>query len=183
MNNMNNIKVIVDYELPTTNKFDALIEQYLQAKAITETAEESIIPLIQKGGKAKYDAICEQLDVIVNQLKKILLVCNGTSASATGWYTDGHNENYRMVVTYDRSKNQVRITYRERFGYKSRNFLDWVNNQEDLLSLNGLVTRWNDFKIVEEMQKDCNQQLQHMIDTQQKKAKTIVDTLEKIRRN
>ena len=65
---MNNIKVTVDYQLPNTDKFDALIEQYLAMKAITDTTKETMIPLIQVGGKAKYDAICEQLFINGQQL-------------------------------------------------------------------------------------------------------------------
>lgn len=178
---MNNIKVTVDYELPNTDKFDALIGEYLKAKAITEATKETIIPLIEEGGKAKYLAICEQLNVIVGQLKEILLISNGKSTSVQGWYIDNHDDSYRMVLSYDRTTNQVKITYRERFGYTARNFLDWEGNKDELLSLDGLITRWNDFKIIEEMQKDCYRQLKRMIDNEQKKAKVIADTLGKMR--
>ena len=178
---MNNIKVTVDYELPSNDKFDALLEQYLQAKAITDTTKETMIPLINEGGKARYEAICDQLDVIVGQLKKIVEVSNRRSASATGWYTDKGGNSFQMIVCYHGLYKKAYISYRERHGYTSRDFLNWEYNKEDLLSLDGLVTRWNDFNIIEEMQRDCNRQLQSMIDSQQQKAKIIADTLGKIR--
>lgn len=178
---MSNIKVIVDYELPSNDKFDALLEQYLQAKAITDAAKETMIPLITEGGRARYEAICDQLDVIVDQLKKIVVASDGISASATGWYTDKNGNSFRMIACYHGLCNKAYISYRERHGCISRDFLNWEYNKEDLLSLDGLVTRWNDFNIIEEMQRDCNRQLQNMIDTQQQKAKIIAGTLGKIR--
>ena len=178
---MNNIKVTVDYELPTTDKFDALLEQYLQAKSIAETTKETMTPLIQMGGKARYDAICEQLQVIVGQLKKIALVSEShSSQSATGYY-HLRGESYRMCVVYYPSRDKVEITYREKFGYTSRDFLNWEYNQNDLLDLDGLVTCWNNFTIIEDMQKQCNYTIQNMITEQQKKAKKIASTLNKIR--
>lgn len=178
---MNKIKVTVDYETPSTTKFDALIEQYLAAKAVTEQTEDTMIPLIKEGGQAKYEAICEQLYVIADQLKKISELRGGQhteEASGTYFLND---DCYRMYVRYYPVRNEIAITYRERFGYTAWDFLDWENQSKDLLSLDGLVTNWNQFKIIEEMQRNCNWHLRCMIETQQKKAKTITETLNKIR--
>lgn len=178
---MNNIRVTVDYELPNTGKFDALVEQYLQAKTIADTTEMTMIPLIQKGGKAKYDAICDQLSIIENQLKKIVLITNCQLATATGWYMNEYYDNYVVVIEYDGLKDRTKVYYGRNLSNYKCDFLDWDSNKDELLSSNGLITRWNDFKIIEDMQKDCNRQLNDLIEAQRRKAKRIVDTLSKIR--
>lgn len=178
---MNKIKVTVNYETPNTTKFDALIEQYLAAKAVTDATKETMIPLIEEGGKAKYDAICKQLDVIADQLRKISTLRGGQhieEASALYWERDDH---YRVRVRYYPVRNKITITYHDKFGCAAWDFLDWDNQSKNLLSIDGLVTNWNQFKIIEEMQEACNWHLKCMIEDQQKTAKTIAETLGKIR--
>lgn len=175
---MNNIKVTVDYQLPNTDKFDALIEQYLAMKAITDTTKETMIPLIQEGGKAKYDAICEQLFIIGQQLKKISLLSNKSPICISAYYGNNHE---KIIVEYFKAADVVEIYYNNRYGCSKYNFLDWENKKDNLLSLGGLVTNWNNYNIIEKLQEQCDFILKSMINNQKREAEKIASTLEKIR--
>lgn len=175
---MNNIKVTVDYQLPNTDKFDALVEQYLAIKSITDTTKETMIPLIQEGGKAKYDAICEQLFIIAQQLKKISLLSDQSFVYVTAYYGNNHE---KIIVEYFKDSDIIEIYYNNEYVCSKYDFLDWEKYKDNLLSSGGLVTNWNNYNIIENLQKQCNFILKSMIDNQKREAEKIASTLEKIR--
>lgn len=176
---MNTIKVSVDYETPSSNKFEALMEEYFATKAIAENVEETMIPLIQVGGKAKYDVICRQLGVISEQLKQLASVSPSNCVKVGGRY-DKCGRSRTITIEYNKIRDTIEIKYRGNF-CGERNFLDWEQNQEELLSPTGLVTQWNNFKIIEEMQDECNRRLRILINHNQEKTQRIIGTLNAIR--
>ena len=60
-------------------------------------------------------------------------------------------------------------------------FWDWENKKDNLLSLGGLVTNWNNYNIIEKLQEQCDFILKSMINNQKREAEKIASTLEKIR--
>lgn len=68
---MNNIKITVEYETPTTNKFDELMAQY---ETIKQTADDTVAyykPLADMAEETKFLAIREQCQTIVKYLETL----------------------------------------------------------------------------------------------------------------
>ena len=68
---MNEIKVTVTYDKPTTSKFDALIAEYEAAKKYADETVAYYKPLADAAEEAKMDAILEQLETIIEYAKRI----------------------------------------------------------------------------------------------------------------
>ena len=68
---MNEIKVTVAYEKPTTSKFDALMAEYEAAKKYADETVAYYKPLADVAENAKFDAIMEQLETIKEYAKRI----------------------------------------------------------------------------------------------------------------
>jgi hypothetical protein len=68
---MNNIKVTVSYDKPTTTKFDALMAEYEVAKKMADETVSYYKPLADAAEDAKFDAIMEQLETIADYAKRI----------------------------------------------------------------------------------------------------------------
>lgn len=73
---MNEIKVTVTYEKPTTSKFDALMAEYEAAKKYADETVAYYKPLADAAEDAKFDAIMEQLETIKEYAKRISEITN-----------------------------------------------------------------------------------------------------------
>ena len=145
---MSNIKVDVRYEAPKTDKFTALMEQYKVAKELADTTERELTPLIEVGGKAKYNAILEQLGVLASQLREFSIMIdakhkqsiNATYYNACGscvWFKIEYNP-YTDTVTHHYNLYQLE--------HNGDDFCTVDLNSETaqllLIGDKGLVTRW-----------------------------------------
>ena len=145
---MSNIKVDVRYEAPKTDKFTALMEQYKAAKELADTTERELTPLIQVGGRAKYNAICEQLGVLASQLREFcIMIGTNHRESISAYYFNDCNSRVWFKITYDPETDTMKYYYNlyqlEHTGYDflTEN-LDSTLTQSRLLGTKGLVTRW-----------------------------------------
>ena len=68
---MNEIKVTVTYDKPTTSKFDALVAEYEAAKKYADETVTYYKPLADAAEEAKFDAIMEQLETIKDYAKTL----------------------------------------------------------------------------------------------------------------
>ena len=74
---MNEIKVTVTYDKPTTSKFDALMAEYEAAKKYADETVAYYKPLADAAEEAKFDAIMEQLETIKEYAKRISEIKDG----------------------------------------------------------------------------------------------------------
>ena len=65
------IKISVEYEMPKTTKFEALMKEFELAKKVADETVDYYKPLADCAEKAKFEAIMEQLEVIKNYAKQI----------------------------------------------------------------------------------------------------------------
>ena len=103
---MNNIKVTVTYEAPTTNKFDALMKEYEAAKKIADETVAYYKPLADVAEDTKFDAIMEQLQTIANYAKQICEIDPEHRAVWISVYTTHsfsmcYRTNYPLAIKWD----------------------------------------------------------------------------------
>ena len=109
---MSNIKVDVRYETPKTDKFTALMEQYKAAKELADTTEKELTPLIEVGGKAKYHAILEQLEVLANQLKEFSIMIGAMDKqSIAAKYYNSCNSCVWFKIEYNPQTDAMKYYY------------------------------------------------------------------------
>ena len=145
---MSNIKVDVRYEVPKTDKFTALMEQYKVAKELAETTERELTPLIEVGGKAKYHAILEQLGILASQLKEFAIMIDWQDKLSISAYYHNHcNSRVWFKIVYDAFTDTMNYYYDlyqlEHTGLDLlTQKLDATYAQDLLFGVKGFVTRW-----------------------------------------
>lgn len=68
---MSTIKVSVEYEMPKTTKFEALMKEFELAKKVADETVDYYKPLADCAEEAKFEAILEQLEIIKQYAKQI----------------------------------------------------------------------------------------------------------------
>ena len=200
---MSNIKVDVRYETPKTDKFTALMEQYKAAKELADTTERELTPLIEVGGKAKYNAILEQLGILASQLREFsIMIDTKYKQLISAKYYNAHGSYVWFKIEYDPYMDTV--TYHYDAYQLERNGSDFsaVNfalSNECLFGVKGLVTRWGNkykdddhrcgtYKLTEgykdlydKLEEDLHSHIKCKIDSINSKTRTLNNTLEGIR--
>lgn len=157
---MSNIKVTVEYESPPEDKFAALMAEYKAAKAAADEAKSTIQPLIDAGMKAKYEAICKQLEELGQKLKEY------HSITKTGKFSD-----YEYVSISTMYFNQfggayfsLRYSPHEGLACYAGNGKFFTKKEE--ADCQYVLKHWNTLHIIEELEKDLLRKMQSSIKEQ-----------------
>lgn len=179
----NKIKVIVEYEKPEMNKFEALLNQYKIAEKIANATEVELTPLIQEGGKAKYIAICEQLTVIGKQFREYCLVTKKKYYTHI-WtkYRNYCGSDVYFSIGYTPDDDTLHYLFN---GYSldrgyGWDFMNFECNSKDLIGDGGVVTRWSRFNIISELQQCLECCMTNAIKNQAERVSQIQKHLENI---
>lgn len=179
----NKIKVTVEYEKPEMSKFEALLNQYKIAEEIANATEVELTPLIQEGGKAKYIAICEQLTVIGKQFREYCIVTKkkyythiwtkyrnscGSDVYFSIGYTPDNDTLYYLFNGYSLDRG---------YGW---DFMNFERNSRDLIGEGGVVTRWNRFNIISELQQELERYITNAIKDQTERVSKVQTHLKNI---
>lgn len=180
---MTNIKVTVEYDEPTTLKFDALLSEYAVAKKIADETVSYYSPLADMAEYAKFDAIMEQLETIKYYAKKIFelneVACSVwikayvSAAELGGYRTSGES----FQVIYDHSTHDIEVRWSGSAFSKERMKRYPGCYCDDGYNILGNWDKWNVYKRLET---DAIQQLQRLIARQQERGKKQVDRLNNI---
>ena len=171
---MNEIKVTVTYDKPTTSKFDALIAEYEAAKKYADETVAYYKPLADAAEEAKFDAIMEQLETIKRYAKTISSLSNqaiwisiyiptdvrgGTSRSSY----DGRfsviyrpNDNFPFEITWEGSQFTKESMRNRRLG-----MCEGYRN---------IIGMWNEWGVYERLEKEAISQLNCLINNQKRRA-------------
>ena len=159
---MNEIKVTVSYDKPTTSKFDALMAEYEAAKKYADETVAYYKPLADAAEDAKFDAIMEQLEIIKEYAKHISNI-NGDAV----WLRAGTP---RSSVTFE-------VVYRPQSGFEITWWGDtfckrYMHSRphryiEDNFNIIG---NWNEWKIYEQLEKHAFEKLNKAITEQTRRA-------------
>lgn len=153
------------------SKFDALVKEYEAAKRLADETVETKQPLVDAIGEKKLEVISEQLDTIASCLQKIYEIkgnCGVYTADAHAYLTP---EGYGKVC--------VRVKY---YGdgciQKTLNGWNINNRQQQWFDINGIVTKWNEYRLYEKLLTDCQNQLRSAIDEQKRRMNKVNTILE-----
>jgi hypothetical protein len=159
---MNEIKVTVTYEKPTTSKFDALMAEYEAAKKYADETVAYYKPLANAAEDAKFDAIMAQLETIKQYAKRI----SDISGQGT-WLRAGiPGSSVTFEVVY-RLQGGFEITWRgytfsktHMHGQRSLYCEGWCN----------IIGNWDEWRIYEQLEKYAFEKLTKEINEQKRKA-------------
>ena len=157
----NKIKITVEYEKPEMSKIDALIEQYVAAEKVTNATISETKPIIEACGRAKYEAICKQLEQIGWKLRKFCLIGKRVvSPYIEVWYEDSR----RFRIEYDYKYDGISYLYNVGTFNSGNSFYN-ASNYEYLIRKDGLVTNWNKYNIINELNIALEKKVQSEIDS------------------
>lgn len=182
---MKNIKVTVEYEMPKTNKFDALLTEYKIAKKIADEAEDYYKPLAELAEEAKFDAIMQQLGIIkyyaqqISRLSDNATVC--IKAHISGPERKEHCPMYGsgdFTVTYftrERCCFEIRwsgaIFDKERFNNCRGNFCSGSQN---------VIGNWDKWRVYQRLEEDAIQKLNELIQKQTERKQRQINRFKDI---
>ena len=172
---MNEIKVTVTYEKPTTSKFDALMAEYEAAKKYADETVSYYKPLADVAEEAKMLAILEQIEPIKQYAKQL-----GEMKSCG--YAD-----VKAIICETRFKYEFVVCYSVTGWYK----ITWHNtifNHENLRNFRHVFTEhsynilgmWDVWKVYQRLEENAMEQLRHEINEQKRKANAQKNRLNNI---
>ncbi len=167
---MNEIKVTVTYEKPTTSKFDALMAEYEAAKKYADETVTYYKPLADAAEDAKFDAIMEQLETIKEYAKRI----SGITGRDTSLYAAVH-----AYMRHDTcSSDYFAVSYRS----KQMDFTIAFNHAPFVKGKfcsgrSNVVGKWEEWKMYEQLEEDAYNKLRSAIEAQKNKAQGQIDRL------
>jgi hypothetical protein len=167
---MNEIKVTVTYEKPTTSKFDALMAEYEAAKKYADETVAYYEPLADVAEDAKFDAILEQLETIKEYAKKIADI-NQIDTVTIHTYCQGSlfkvvyspRSNFPFTIQWDGatfSKGQMHL--------HSEWFCQGKYN---------IVGKWDEWEVYKRLENSACAQLTKAINDQKERAQKQINRL------
>ena len=173
---MNEIKVSVSYEKPTTSKFDALMAEYEVAKKVAEETVSYYKPLADAAENAKFDAIMEQLETIkeyavrISQITgKAVWITAYISSSLTNYVSEKFSVIYRPNQTVN--KWEIRSEHREFNKNHIAYYTEYGHN---------FIGEWDKWKVYQKLEENACNQLEQAIKKQKDKAQHQINRLNNI---
>lgn len=182
---MKNIKVTVEYEIPKTNKFDALLVEYKIAKKIADEAESYYKPLAELAEEAKFDAIMHQLEPIkyyAQQISQLCGHCRSVWIKATIPYSERNDHDYAcgsgdFIVEYFPKEKNFRIRWggmifdKERFNNGRCNFCSGSQN---------VIGNWDKWRVYQRLEEDAIKKLNELIQKQTERQQRQINRLKNV---
>lgn len=174
----NKIKVTVEYEVPKTNKFDALLAEYAVAKKIADETESHYKPLADIAEEAKLDAILKQIEPIKYYAQQIsLLRGDGNTVVISGThYGEYHNLDF-SVAYFPNDSQQFRVRWGGNIFAKDRlqaNRSIFCDRDQNILG------NWDKWKMYQKLEECAIRQLTLLINAQKDRGQKQVDRLNNI---
>ena len=172
---MNEIKVTVSYDKPTTSKFDALMAEYEAAKKYADETVAHYKPLADAAEDAKFDAIMEQLETIKEYAKRIYEITGHSeviiSAGVHAYMRGDTGSSVYFQVTYRPKTNFPFDISCDHTRFVKGKFCEGRYN---------FVGKWEEWKIYEQLEKDACDKLRAAIEGQKAKAQKQINRLNNI---
>ena len=181
---MNEIKVTVTYEKPTTSKFDALMAEYEAANKYADETVAYYKPLADAAEDAKFDAIMEQLETIKRYAKTI-----SNLSDQSVWISTIIPINVRGGCSHSSSDGKFSVIYRRNSNFpfeimwigdpftKERLRKRWYSMCEGHCNIIGM---WNEWGVYERLEKEAISQLNNLINEQKRRANAQKNRLNNI---
>lgn len=181
---MNEIKVTVAYNKPTTSRIDTLFAEYEAAHSLAEATKAELTPIINAVGEAKHRAILDQLEPIKEAVKKLHELRKQTygegSVSSTyiNTYYTLDNDDRGFVIKYSEWLGGGITIVFSNTNLSSMNGFDFekINRRYEHMYFSaeyGIITNWNKLNIIEGLQKALERQIKDLIDVANRKRDTL----------
>lgn len=168
----NRIKVTAEYEIPETTKFDLLMTEYRAAKKYADENVSYYKPLADAAEDAKFDAIMEQLKVIIGYLEQIYQI--------NKWYATVMAEiprsPYYFLIEYI-SDGEYRIKWAEK-EFTKDNFHRF--HPYFCTGNHNILGNWEEWKIYQQLEQDALKRLQELIRSELSRAENQIKRLNNI---
>lgn len=177
---MTNIKVTVAYDKPSTSKFDALLAEYALAKQIADETESYYRPLADAAEYAKFDAIIEQLQPIMDYARAIsemqdykcsVWITAHISKAELGGYAMS-SESFNIIYNHNTHNIEVR--------WSGDTFSkDLMKKYPGCYCDDGrnILGNWDKWCVYKRLEDDAIQQLKRAIGRQQERGQKQIDRL------
>ncbi len=169
---MNEIKVTVTYEKPTTSKFDALMAEYEAAKKYADETVAYYKPLADIAEDAKFDAILEQLETIKQYARRISDITH-EAVWISSWIGACK---FSVVYRPNEINNHYEVTYAGKEFTKRIAQL----NRHMFFCGNNLIGRWEELKAYECLEAEAFRLLTKAIKKQKQRADDEINRLNNI---
>nr|DAJ17810.1 MAG TPA: hypothetical protein [Siphoviridae sp. ctngg6] len=174
-NTINNIKVTVEYDTQEDLELTMALKKLSETKTNYETTDSFYTPKINAIGKAKWDAICEQLKPLVEAMKEAKI------AVIRAFYID------------DKTGEEIRISING--SNRMYAFCSWFNENHDLstplsvtsrfgtfgMSPAGFITRWEEYNIYNNLRFNLFKEIEKETKRIQKDTNAIIDHFADVR--
>ena len=172
----NNIKVTVAYEKPTTSKFDALMAEYEAAKKCANETVAYYKPLADAAEDAKFDAIMEQLQVIIGYAKQLYDIDSSSSSGCivVRAYVGGKGSQFDIAYHPDRP-----IAIR----WDGANFTkECMHRNPDWFCKGSynIIGEWDEWNVYQKLENDALKQIQRYIDKQTDRGQNQINRFNNI---
>lgn len=174
-NTINNIKVTVEYDMQEDLELAIALKKLSETKANYKTTDNFYTPKINAIGKAKWDAICEQLKPFIEAMKE------ANVAVIRAYYIDDKDgAEIRISV----NKNGVMYVqgafFNEHCALNSS--LPSVGNLKTYAtSSSGFVTRWEEYDIYNRLRSNLLCEIEKTTNRIQKDTNAIIDHFADVR--
>ena len=162
---MNEIKVSVSYEKPSTNKFDALMKEYETAKKVADETVTYYKPLADAAEEAKFSAIMCQLKTIQRYAKQISEIKNET-----------------VWISYWAGACRFDVVYRPK-ETEYRYEVTWGGTsftKDNMNIIRPLIGQWEERRVYKGLEEEAFKQLKEEIEKQVKRGQAQIDRLNNI---
>lgn len=174
---MNEIKVTVSYEKPTTSKFDALMAEYEAAKKYADETVAYYKPLADAAEEAKFDAIMKQLEPIKEYAKRISEIKNGETVWIIAYLPIsicGGCDGEKFSVVY-RPKEIYKWTFSTKYGdFERKNIRYYTNGSHNFIGM------WDEWGVYNKLEEEAFKQLREAINEQKSRANREINRLNNI---
>ena len=163
-------KVTVEYSTPKLSKTEALLNQLSLAKEITDNLKDETYPIIEAVGKAKYDAIMNQIQPLIAGLKAYIKLTGHPSRNVWCYLKECiHGVSPEVMFSIEVTSCETFVKFRR--GSWSYDF-DWDKESDRMTQEDGVLSLWND-KAIDTMQNQLNELIESAIVGQEKAQEKI----------
>ena len=174
---MNEIKVTVTYEKPTTSKFDALMKEYEVAKKCADETVAHYKPLADAAEDAKINAILEQIEPIKRYAKQLAEMKQSKYADIKAIIRETRFS-YAFVVSYS-ATGGYKVTWHDSpFCLAYFYQFPHVFNQYSY----NILGMWDEWQVYQKLEENALQQLRSVITEQTRRANAEKNRLYNITR-
>ena len=175
----NEIKVKVSYDKPES-KLDALMAEYYAAQKVFNNTKEELMPLIDAGGKAKFDAIMDQMETVIEYMKQECLITGYSPKQHTVFYDNGTYD--RFTIKYWHSDGEVRMWFNGTGSNQMRMKFEWnPTEKEQQKELIEFLSHNYSEKIIHDLIQCCTTQIRLKIKQFTEKTDKLHKTLDGIK--